>query len=314
MTLGAKRYYTTGEASEILGISPSTVIRRFDSGQLSGRRHPVTGKRLVDGRSLETFLTEHGLPTSGLPAQESRVLIVDSTESDVGPLRKALRDSNRISVQTVGEGCEVCGRVVEWRPDVVIVNTDLPDMRGRDVVRCLRHLPLPEPVRVVLTTPVGVAAPPSLLAELGVDEYYPKPWRANEIAQRIFEGLGLADQEDDGALPPGERRRWPRLPANLRAVLKVYLTEFSEEVDEGRAIVRDISEGGAFLGSINLRSGHLPARPFAIGLRVEEGWAKGFEAKCHPVRINCEGELGLGVEIDEADAEHIERLRRRAEH
>lgn len=309
MSESRKRLYTTGEASNILGVSASTVIRRFDGGELAGKRHPVTGKRLVDRESLERFLAEHGLSLKALAPVERRLLIVDSVRSDVEMLRVELRDRPQIAVDTVAEGCEACGRVMEWRPDLAVVNVELSDMPGRDVVRCLRRLPLPNPVQVILSTPAGVEASPELLAELEVDERLPKPWRASETATRIIEILGLADEEEPDASERREHRRWARTDTNWRALLKLYLSEDAAPLDTGDALVRDISEGGAFLANIRMLGGALPTRPFALGVHVTGGPADGFEAKCEPVRIECDSVMGLGVRFDSIDPSELKRIR-----
>ena len=52
-----KQGLTTGEVSRMLGgiITQRTVIRFFDKGILTGRRHPVTGQRVIDRESVEAL-------------------------------------------------------------------------------------------------------------------------------------------------------------------------------------------------------------------------------------------------------------------
>jgi len=52
-----KQGLTTREVAEMLGgvISQRTVIRYFDRGILKGGRHPVTGWRLIDPKSVEAL-------------------------------------------------------------------------------------------------------------------------------------------------------------------------------------------------------------------------------------------------------------------
>jgi molybdopterin-binding protein len=61
--------FTVGEAAELIGVSPDTVRRWVDSGQLPADRTPG-GRRLVDGAVLADFLTKRaGSPAT--PAAES---------------------------------------------------------------------------------------------------------------------------------------------------------------------------------------------------------------------------------------------------
>jgi len=61
--------FTVGEAAELIGVSPDTVRRWVDSGQLPAERTPG-GRRLVDGAALASFLTERAT-TPPAPVTES---------------------------------------------------------------------------------------------------------------------------------------------------------------------------------------------------------------------------------------------------
>jgi len=60
-----------GQAAEVLGVSPDTVRRLADDGQIETRRTDG-GQRLIDGLSLARFLAEHtGLPEAGAVVGQS---------------------------------------------------------------------------------------------------------------------------------------------------------------------------------------------------------------------------------------------------
>ena len=54
-----KRYLTSGEVAEILGVSRGTVSKRFDEGILDGKKNPITGKRLISPESLKDFMKRY---------------------------------------------------------------------------------------------------------------------------------------------------------------------------------------------------------------------------------------------------------------
>ena len=65
--------FTVGEAAELLGVSPDTVRRWVDSGQLPATRTQGGGRRRVDGRALARFSTERaGAPAAGPVAESAR--------------------------------------------------------------------------------------------------------------------------------------------------------------------------------------------------------------------------------------------------
>ena len=57
MRSNRKQGLTTGEVSKMLCgvISQSTVIKYFDKGILTGRRNPITGRRLIDLESVKAL-------------------------------------------------------------------------------------------------------------------------------------------------------------------------------------------------------------------------------------------------------------------
>jgi molybdopterin-binding protein len=60
-----------GQAAELLGVSPDTVRRLIDRGEVEGERSEG-GQRFVDGVDLARHLTEHAdAPLAGGPATRS---------------------------------------------------------------------------------------------------------------------------------------------------------------------------------------------------------------------------------------------------
>ena len=62
--------FTVGQAAELLGVSPDTVRRWVDNGQLEAARSPG-GRRRIDGRALARFSTERAGPAMAGPVAES---------------------------------------------------------------------------------------------------------------------------------------------------------------------------------------------------------------------------------------------------
>ena len=64
--------FTVGEAADLLGVSPDTVRRWVDSGQLPATR-TQGGRRRVDGKALARFSIDRaGTPTATPVAESAR--------------------------------------------------------------------------------------------------------------------------------------------------------------------------------------------------------------------------------------------------
>jgi molybdopterin-binding protein len=62
--------FTVGEAAELLGVSPDTVRRWVDSGQIPAARS-AGGRRRVDGAALARFSAERAATPPSPPVVES---------------------------------------------------------------------------------------------------------------------------------------------------------------------------------------------------------------------------------------------------
>ena len=64
--------FTVGQAAELLGVSPDTVRRLVDNGELAAAR-TSGGQRRVDGRSLARYASERaGVPSEPPVAESAR--------------------------------------------------------------------------------------------------------------------------------------------------------------------------------------------------------------------------------------------------
>lgn len=72
-----KDFYTTGEVASILHVTRATVSRKFDHGELEGKKNPVTSDRLISHDSLLQFLKENHIPDPFRPEKKSTLVISD---------------------------------------------------------------------------------------------------------------------------------------------------------------------------------------------------------------------------------------------
>lgn len=303
-----KEFLTTGEAATILHLSPSTVIRRFEKGDLTGRRHPVTRKRLIARDSILKFMEAHKMAAERLFAFKRRLLAAGADDSDVKILESLVSGDVELEVRSVRKGSEACGIAFQWRPDLIVVDTKLADMDGRDAVRCLRNLPPLKQTKIVLSSGPTVRVTKQELRELGINQHWRRPWQPKNLAGKLHDLLGIQPAAEAKPVPFQHRRRWPRITADWPANLKIALKGQPRISGDGVATVRNISRGGAFLSDIRLDPGGLPTVPFTIEMKINKGEAAGLSAKCKPVRIQTNGGVGMGIEFIRLPSRQAERL------
>ena len=106
------------------------------------------------------------------------------------------------AVRTEATGAAALTAVVEWRPEVVVLDLGLPDLDGSDVLRMLRGV---SAVPVIVATARDDEAEIVRLLDAGADDYVVKPYSAAQLEARIRAVLrrGARDRDDGGEVQVG---------------------------------------------------------------------------------------------------------------
>lgn len=157
-------------------------------------------------------------------AQHKTILIVDDDED----LRQALAEQLELHEEFRSEQAETAGEGLrmarEMRPDLVLLDVDLPDMDGREACRLMRKAGLRAPV--VMLTGANADSDAILGLDAGAVDYVTKPFRFGVLLARIRAHLRSHEQSEDAVLHLGG---WEFRPAGKLLVddggRKVRLTE-----------------------------------------------------------------------------------------
>ncbi len=86
------------------------------------------------------------------------------------------------AVRAEARGAEGLAAVVDWKPDVVVLDLGLPDLDGVDVLRMLRGV---STVPVIVATARDDDAEVVRVLDAGADDYVVKPYSASQLDARI---------------------------------------------------------------------------------------------------------------------------------
>jgi two-component system chemotaxis response regulator CheY len=70
-------------------------------------------------------------------------------------------------------------------PDLVILNTHLPEVDGLTAVNLLRRTPYLSTIKIIVTSHVSDEAMVTLFAEHGIEEYMLKPFNAEMLKEKV---------------------------------------------------------------------------------------------------------------------------------
>lgn len=93
-------------------------------------------------------------------------------------------------VLTAADGQEALDKAVEERPDLLLLDIQMPRMDGNSVCRSLRENPERKDVYIVMITAKGQEADRLQSLECGANEYITKPFSPRKVISRVKEILG----------------------------------------------------------------------------------------------------------------------------
>jgi len=191
MAESKNRVFTSGEVAGICGVSPDTVSRWFDMGQIQGYRLGPGGDRRIPYDSLRQFMLTHGIPLDRLEEGNRRVLVVDDDPFYLDVIPSALSKSGEYMVYVASTGFDAGALVAEHNPHVIILHIHLSDMDGRMVCERVKSRPDTKSTRILAISGYIDDDEAKMLNEYGFDDYLKKPFSMAELVARVEKLLAL---------------------------------------------------------------------------------------------------------------------------
>jgi two-component system, OmpR family, response regulator RpaA len=185
-----KAVYTTGEAAVICKLSQQTIIRCFDSGQLTGFRVPGSKFRRIPHDCLLRFMKENGIPLDGLGSDKTRVLVVDDDPQITELFVDVLQERPGFEVAVAQTGYDAGVMTQQFKPDVVVLDYLLPDINGNVVCKTIRDNPELAHIKILIIS--GMVNPEEVDAfmKAGADDFIKKPFNIEHVIDRMLELVG----------------------------------------------------------------------------------------------------------------------------
>lgn len=126
----------------------------------------------------------------------TKILIIDD-ESSVSKFIQHSLAANGYKVTEAANGKEGLRKIIEDRPELIILDYGLPDMSGIEVLKSLREW---SKVPVIFLTVRNAEEDKVLALDHGADDYLTKPFGVPELLARIRVALRHAQPESDTPL------------------------------------------------------------------------------------------------------------------
>ena len=194
MTIAAKTYYTSREAAALLMVSPVTV-REWTRKGLLRAVSTAGGHRRFLIEELRTFAAAHGIhlehDAGATATRLRRVLLVDDDLVFVTYLRQVVLAANPdIRIESAGDGFEAGQLTESFRPQLVVLDIQMPGIDGIELCRRLRASPVTANAELVVMSNALNEENIAAVRAAGADKWLEKGASRAEILLAL--GFGAA--------------------------------------------------------------------------------------------------------------------------
>ena len=174
----------------MLGVAVSSVAKWIDDGALTAGRTPG-GHRRIEAQDLVAFLRQQKLRVpEELQPEPPKILIVDDEKPFAKWLAEEIRERHAdYEVMEVHDGYSAGERVGLTKPDVVILDLNMPGMDGFEVCRRIKSNPLTQRAGVIAVTGHTSPSARSRIIRMGASACLQKPLDLAAIMDEIAKVL-----------------------------------------------------------------------------------------------------------------------------
>jgi|GEM_PF-1066064 len=252
-----------------LGLTIARRLAALMGGSLDVRSEPGRGSEFafvlpLDPAELEDQPTVV-VPTSSLTGSARRVLVVDDNPVNQLLMRHQLERLG-FDPTVVASGGEAIDRFTEVRPDVVLMDCQMPGLDGFATTRALRRVErrsASAPVPIVAVTANALPGERARCIEAGMDEVLTKPVGLHQLGGTLARWLG----DPDGPGPEAEAQT----SDDADAVDVTVLDRLADELGDRTVVERVV---GVFRAE-------LPTRLAAMDRAVADGDDGSVRATAH---------------------------------
>ena len=181
-------------------IGNQQVVVKSIGAQLAGVRWFTGGTILADGQ-IALLVDMHALIRSAAvtqsvaeaePQPEEKgitVMVVDDSIT-VRKVTSRLLERHNMQVITARDGVDAITVLQEKKPDIMLLDIEMPRMDGFELARHMRNTPELQDIPIIMITSRTGEKHRQRAAEIGVERYLGKPYQENDLLENIYGLLG----------------------------------------------------------------------------------------------------------------------------
>jgi excisionase family DNA binding protein len=178
---------TVYKASQLCKVSSKSIINWIEAGHIKAYK-TVGGHRRIRREDLEFFMKRQGIP---MPADEpanarKRILVVDDDPIIVETIVQALEeDEFDYEVISAADGFEAGLQVNHFKPDLLILDIMMPDIKGNEVCRKIKSNPETKHTKIIVLSAYLDDDKFKEMKEHGADMCFSKPLPLPQLKEEV---------------------------------------------------------------------------------------------------------------------------------
>lgn len=177
-----KDYLTSVEVANLLLVTTETVRQWAQKGKLPAQVTPG-GHRRFYIKDVEDFASSMGIDIYAKTANKNpRVLVVDDDLAMRNLVMRFLENEiKNICLDSASNGFEAGQKIIQFKPNIVIIDIMMPGINGVEVCKLIRASPEARDIKIIAMTGYYTDANVSSVIEAGADVCLRKPLEFEEL-------------------------------------------------------------------------------------------------------------------------------------
>ena len=181
-----KDVFTIPRAAEYCSIHRVTLWRWVKSGELKSFHTPGGHFRILK-EDLESFMRKKGmLFPLHKHSNKKKILIVDD-DPKIRELLDKILSSNGYRVEVASDGFETGSKILQFKPDLMILDLFMPGMDGFEVCKRIKTNPGASHIKILAITGFDINENRDRIMKAGADGYLAKPFGKRTLLKNIEE-------------------------------------------------------------------------------------------------------------------------------
>jgi excisionase family DNA binding protein len=183
-----QKAYTTFEAARICHVTHHSIKNWIKQGLIVASRTPGGHYRILEG-DLDAFREKYDMFPRDKGPSKKCVMVVDDDPDALALMEKILSDDG-FELVKVSNATEVGLKAAQMAPDLIVLDFLMPEVNGFEVCKALRGDETTRSIPIMAVTCLTKEQDIEHIFANGADEYLAKPFKVDELLQKVHELIG----------------------------------------------------------------------------------------------------------------------------